>query len=245
MFHERFGELNKVYNRSRILNDPAFGFVIISSLERKENEQWVKSDIFHGPVYPRQEVLQTDDPAEALARCLNDKGKVDLNYIGTITGLAAQEIIQGLEKQILFEPSTNEWVTTDAYLSGNVVEKLKIAEQRAKENPENLQIARSLAAISRVQPEQIPFELLDFNLGERWLPVNYYQQFATSLFKLNTKVEYFLSADTFKVNYPSSNAITDEEFAVTPKSGIKMKAHSLYWSMRWKTPHRILPILKW
>jgi N12 class adenine-specific DNA methylase len=84
-FHEKFGELNKVYNRSRILKDPAFGFIIISSLERKENEAWIKSDIFNGPVYPKQELLQTDDPAEALARSLNDKGAVDLPYISQIT----------------------------------------------------------------------------------------------------------------------------------------------------------------
>ena len=227
MFHERFGELNKVYNRSRILNDPAFGFIIISSLERKENEAWVKSDIFHGPVYPKQEILQTDDPAEALARCLNDKGAVDINYISQITNLPEHEVIQRLEKQILLDAATSDWVTTDAYLSGNVVEKLRIAEQNAKEKPEDLQLARSLAAINRVQPEQIPFELLDFNLGERWLPVLYYQEFASSLFKLHTKVEYFSSADTFKVSYAFGNAITDGEYSVEPRSGSKMKAHSL------------------
>jgi len=227
MFRAEFGELNKVYNRSRILNDPAYGFVIISSLERKENETWIKSDIFNGPVYPQQEVLLTDDPAEALARCLNDKGKVNINYISGITNLTEYEVIQRLEKQILLDARNNEWVTTGAWLSGNVVEKLKIAKQKAKERPEDLQIARSLRAIQRVQPEQIPFELLDFNLGERWLPTAYYQEFATSLFGLATKVEYFSSADTFKVSYNFGNAITDEEFAVMPRSGIKMKAHSL------------------
>ena len=226
-FKKQFGEVNKVIHRSKILNDPAFGFVVISSLERKENEQWIKSDIFNGPVYSQQEELQTDDPAEALARCLNDKGEVDLVYISRITNLSEQEIIKRLERQILIDSGTNRWVTTDAYLSGNVIEKLKIAEQQAKENTDNLQIARSLAAIQRVQPEKIPFELLDFNLGERWMPISYYQRFATDLFGLDTRVEYFSSADTFKVSYNSGNAITDEEYAIVPKSGIKMNGHSL------------------
>jgi N12 class adenine-specific DNA methylase len=238
LFHQQFGELNKVYNRSRILNDPAFGFIIISSLERKENEAWIKSDIFNGPVYPKQELLQTDDPAEALARSLNDKGKVDLPYISQVTNITEHELIQRLEKQILTDPGKNGWVTTDAYLSGNVVEKLRIAEAQARQQPDNIQFARSLAAIQRVQPEKIPFELLDFNLGERWLPTAYYQQFATALFRLNTKIEYFSSADTFKVSYPSGNAITDEEYAVMPKSGIKMKAHSLLeHALENTTPH--------
>jgi N12 class adenine-specific DNA methylase len=226
-FTKSFGELNKTYNRSRILKDPAFGFIILSSLERKENEAWIKSDIFQGPVYPKQELLQTDDPAEALARCLNDKGAVDLPYISQITSLSEHEIIQQLEKLILVDAGNGNWVTTDAYLSGNVVEKLRVAEQAAKDRPEDLQIARSLAAVRRVQPEQIPFELLDFNLGERWLPTSYYQRFASSLFNLPTKVAYFSSSDTFKVSYAFGNAITDEAYAVLPKSGIKMKAHSL------------------
>jgi len=226
-FKEQYGEINKALNRSKILNDPAFGFIVISSLERKENDQWVKSDIFSGPVYPQQNELKTDDPAEALPRCLNDKGAVDIAYISRITNLSEYEVIQRLEKQILKDPANNNWVTTDAYLSGNVIEKLKVAEQREKESPDDLQLARSLAAIRRVQPERIPFELLDFNLGERWIPLNYYQQFATDLFKLDTRIEYFSSADTFKVSYGDGNAVTDEEFAVLPKSNIKMKGHSL------------------
>jgi N12 class adenine-specific DNA methylase len=166
-------------------------FIILSSLERKENEAWIKSDIFQGPVYPKQELLQTDDPAEALARSLNDKGAVDLPYISQITSLSEHEIIQQLEKLILVDAGNGNWVTTDAYLSGNVVEKLRVAEQAAKDRPEDLQIARSLAAVRRVQPEQIPFELLDFNLGERWLPTSYYQRFASSLFNLPTKDSVF------------------------------------------------------
>jgi N12 class adenine-specific DNA methylase len=238
LFHKEFGELNKVYNRSRILNDPAFGFIMISSLERKQNESWVKSDIFHGPVYPKQELLQTDDPAEALARCLNDKGSVDLPYISQITNIAEHDLVGQLEKQILMDPASNSWVTTDAYLSGNVVEKLRLATRAIKNEPENLQFARSLAAVGRVQPEQIPFELLDFNLGERWLPTSYYQQFGSSLFKLSAKIEYFSSADTFKVSYAFGNAITDEEFAITPKSGTKMKAHTLLeHALENTTPH--------
>jgi N12 class adenine-specific DNA methylase len=226
-FKDKYGELNKPSNRSRLLNDPAFGFSVLSSLERRENEVWTKADIFYGPVFPQQESLHTDDPAEALARSLNDIGSVDLNYIGKATGLDEYELIRKLERQILLNPVSRNWETTDAYLSGNVVQKLNVAERAASENQDDLQIARSLAAIRRVQPEKIPFELLDFNLGERWMPVNYYEQFATKLFGLPTQVEFFSSVDTFKVSYRGGNAITDQEYAILPKSGITMKAHTL------------------
>jgi N12 class adenine-specific DNA methylase len=226
-FTETYGELNKTFNRSRILNDPAFGFVVLSSLEKRENERWVPTDIFKGPLFAKQEALKTDDPNEALARCLNDLGVVDLNYIGTATGMSEQEVIIGLEKQILFNPGVMSWETSDRYLSGNVVQKLAEAEAAFAQHPDHLQIARSLAAIQRAQPEAIPFESLDFNLGERWIPPDFYQRFATGLFGLKTQVEYFPSVDTFKVGYSGGNAVTDGEFSVMPKSGIRMKAHTL------------------
>jgi N12 class adenine-specific DNA methylase len=226
-FKAKNGELNKHINRSRLLQDAALGFTILSSLERRENEAWTKADIFFGPVFPQQDNLHTDDPAEALARSLNDKGYVDLSYISRATGMAENELIRKLERQLLVNPANRAWETTDAYLSGNVIAKLAIAENIAAENPEDLQLARSLAAIRRVQPEKIPFEILDFNLGERWMPMHYYEQFASDLFGLDTHIEYFSSVDSFKVSYSRSNAKTDEEFAILPKSGIKMKGASL------------------
>nr|WP_294791027.1 helicase-related protein [uncultured Mucilaginibacter sp.] len=226
-FNQKFGHLNKGPNRNRVLQDIALGFVALSSLERRENEAWTKADIFFGPVFPQKEDLHTDDPAEALARSLNDKGRVDLEYMSTMTGLDELALIRQLDGKILMNPAKRIWETVDAYLSGNVVQKLSQAEAAAEANPEDLQTARSLAAIKRVQPEKIPFELLDFNLGERWMPVHYYRQFASDLFGLDTHIEYFSSADAFKVSYKNGNAKTDEEFAILPKSGIKMKGAAL------------------
>lgn len=226
-FKARYGELNKPANRNKILQDAALGFMALSSLERREDDAWTKADIFYGPVFPQQQSLHTDDPAEALARCLNDKGFVNLAYIGEATGLTEGELVRRLEKQIFLNPENRSWQTADAYLSGNVVYKLANAERIAGENPEDLQLARSLAAIRRVQPEKIPFEVLDFNLGERWMPIRYYEQFASDLFGLETHIEYFPSVDSFKVAYNHGNAKTDEEFAIMPKSGIKMKGAAL------------------
>ena len=226
-FKAKNGELNRQLNRNRLLQDAALGFTVLSSLERRENDAWTKADIFYGPVFPQQEDLHTDDAAEALARSLNDKGFVDLDYIGKMTGLDEIELIRKLDRNILLNPASRQWETADAYLSGNVVIKLQKAERISADNPEDLQLARSLAAIRRVQPEKIPFEVLDFNLGERWMPIPYYEQFASDLFGLETHIEFFSSVDSFKVNYRHGNAKTDEEFAIMPKSGIKMKGAAL------------------
>jgi len=226
-FVELYGVLNISTNRTRILNDIASGFQILSSLERNEDDLWVKSDIFKAPLFPIKDLLKTEDPVDALARCLNDKGEVDLVYICQMTGLSEREAVAGLDLFILFNPGLQKWETTDNYLSGNVILKLGEAEKLSIENQDDIQTLRSLAAIKTVQPEKIPFELLDFNLGERWIPMDYYTKFATALFGLDTQIEYFSSLDAFKVTYDSGNVITEEEFAVVPKTGRKMSGHSL------------------
>ena len=129
------------------------------------------------------------------------------------------DTIQALGNHIYLNPANNEWETADQFLSGNVVIKLSIAKEEAEKAPDNIQLQRSLEALEKIQPEKIPFELLDFNLGERWIPQDYYNRFATHLFELNTAVNYFPSLDTFKVKTSSSNAKTNQEYAVTTKSG--------------------------
>ncbi|RYZ27327.1 MAG: DNA methylase, partial [Sphingobacteriales bacterium] len=134
-FTGKYGDLNKGNNRKRILLDAALGFVVLSSLERRENETWTKADIFFGPVFPQQENLHTDDPTEALARSLNDKGIVDLDYMSTMTGLDDFAIIRQLDGKILMNPINRTWETNDSYLSGNVVQKLALAERAAETMP--------------------------------------------------------------------------------------------------------------
>jgi N12 class adenine-specific DNA methylase len=150
-----------------------------------------------------------------LLQCLNENGKVEIGFIQSSTGLTEFEILNN----IYINPQHNQWETVDQYLSGNVVEKLKAAKEQTVLHPENVQFQRSFEAIGKVQPEKIPFEVLDFNLGERWIPTSFYNRFATNLFELNTNVNYFQSLDTFKVNASGQNAKINQEYAVTPKSG--------------------------
>lgn len=243
-FVNRYGELNKNSNRNRIFNDAALGFKIVSSLEIKDQDKFVRSDIFYGPLFQQREMLKTDDPSEALARCLNDTGRVDLSILTQVTGLTEDEVILRLDNQILLNPQTLQWETTDNYLSGNVVQKLRTAEKLAEEEPQHLQFARSLAAIRRVQPERIPFERLDFNLGERWVPIEYYQRFATDLFKLDTKVDFYNSIDTYKVSYTKKgNTITNEEFSVNPKESNKITGRTLLeYALLNTNPHFTYPV---
>lgn len=237
-FVKDFGELNQNANRGRLLNDEAFGFIMLSSLERKEHNQIVRADIFHAPLFPKDEKFESDNVAEALARSLNDTGRVSLPFIAEVTGKDTNEVITDLGKFIYLNPITALWETADHYLSGNVVKKLAEAERAAELNPDNEQLLRSRDAIRSAQPDKIPFDLLDFNLGERWIPTSFYDRFATHLFEAQTEVAYFASLDTFKVKYDHGNAITDQEYSITPIQGNKVFGHTLMeHALENTTPH--------
>jgi N12 class adenine-specific DNA methylase len=222
-----YGLLNSNINRQRILKDEAFGLMVLSSLERKEGEQFVKADILTQSLITKQEVYTTDNPLEALAKSLNDKGKVDIEFIAAATDSTEQETIAALGNHIYINPASNEWETSDQYLSGNVVAKLSVATETAEKKPDDMQVLKSLTALQKVQPEKIPFELLDFNLGERWIPQQYYNDFATHLFETKTEVNYFSSLDTFKVKTLNDNAKTLQEYAITTKAGKTYYGHTI------------------
>lgn len=217
-FIAEYGLLNSPDNRRRILEDIAFGVITLSSLERRDGERFVKADILTHSIHQVKERFITDDPIEALAHSLNDTGKVDIGFISAAMSLEENEVISRLGNHVYLNPISNEWETADQYLSGNVVEKSRQAEHLYNQFPDNPQYKRSAEAITKVQPERIPFELLDFNLGERWIPTSYYEQFATALFEQDTTINYFASLDAFKVS-TGMNIKVSREFAVTPKSG--------------------------
>lgn len=219
---EKFGQLNGKTARRLVLEDRAFGVSMLASLERRDGNAFVKADIFIANLNKPQQVFTTKDPLEALAFCLNEKGKVDIGFIASLTGMDQQQTVKGLEGRILMNPASDQWETSDKYLSGNVVLKLEEAQRRITAEPDNQLYQKSLEAVRQVQPEKIPFELLDFNLGERWIPVSYYDRFATELFGLTTTINYLSSLDTFKVGIKGSNAKTDQEFAISPKGDRKM-----------------------
>lgn len=218
------GLLNQPANRKALYND-GLGFIALSSLERKEGEKFVKADIFFKPLFKEKEVFTTTDPVEALARSLNDLGAVNIDFIAKATDRPAEEAIHLLEGHILLEPVSRQWQSSDKYLSGNVVLKLAQAKKAVEENTDDPQLQRSLQAIEKVQPQPIPFELLDFNFGERWMPVEYYNRFASHLFDQNVTVHFLGSVDSFKVSAESDNAKVSTEYAVTGRNGKTLKGN--------------------
>lgn len=217
-FVSRFGQLNSPANRRLILEDQAYGMVMMSSIERREVQGFVKADVLTVSLKQGKERFETEDPIEALAHSLNDLGRVDMEFIQAAMGIDEREAISRLGDRIYLNPSSGLWETADQFLSGNVVAKLEQVRMMADAFPENQHYRRSLEAIQKIQPERVPFGLLDFNLGERWIPEEYYKKFATELFEKETSVNYFPSLDTFKVG-TGHNTKIDREYAIHPQNG--------------------------
>lgn len=168
------------------------------SLEVKDGKQWVKADIFRKPVaFDTSEIHSADTPQEALAQSLNDYGYPDVEHMMALTGLSETELMTKLDGDVYYNPLTNKYEITAKFVSGNVVEKAKairtaygIDEEDESDGKGELtktidpRVMRSLRALEDAVPTPIPFEELDFNLGERWIDTRLYEQFGSELFSI-------------------------------------------------------------
>ncbi len=180
----------------------------ILALERRgENGQYVKTDIFDHPTAfsPRtSRVVHT--PLEALSASLNRTGTVDIGYmLSLLPEQSVDGLLTALENRIFFDPGEGEYEICDRFISGDVGQKAEQVERWLRENPEHEHAsaaARSLSALREALPVPIPFSDLDFNMGERWIPADYYRAYAHDLFELHEdfRIDYVAVSDSFILN---------------------------------------------
>ena len=123
-------------------------------------------------------ITQVKSAEEGLLVSLNQRGAVDLPFIGTLYGKTKAEIVAELGDLIFPDPESRTWQTADAYLSGNVRAKLAAAERAGP------LYARNVNALRAVQPEDVLPGDIDANLGAPWIPESDIQAFAAELFKV-------------------------------------------------------------
>jgi N12 class adenine-specific DNA methylase len=121
-------------------------------------------------------ITKVTSAEEGLLVSLNQRGAVDLPFIGELYGKDRKQVIAELGDLIFPNPEARKWETADAYLSGNVRAKLAAAEQAGPA------FARNVAALKAVQPEDVLPGDIDANLGASWVPAADVQAFAADLF---------------------------------------------------------------
>ena len=218
-FYRMFRELNGKDNAKFLLMDA--GGREILSLERSVNGKIQKADIFSVPVsFNASEVKHVDTPQEALAASLNKFGEVNLEYMENLSEIDIRELLKQLDTRIFYNPMMKNYEIKDRFIAGNVVAKAEWIENYLKDYPDDDASRKSLEALQKAIPEPISFELLDFNLGERWIPMSVYEEFAGYLFETKAHIHYTESIDEFSVNFESTNAnITDRYYVKGEKRG--------------------------
>ena len=217
----RFGGLREETVSAVASIDPAY--TAVAAIERYEDGHRVKADIFTEPVAFRTEKPRTEPytPQEALMQSLNLHGQVNLAYMTQLTGQTTDELVDALQGKIFYNPLNDNYEEDSRMLAGNVYKKLDEFRQELERmqsdptpSPEDRRtmaaIRETIDALERSKPRPVPFEELDFNLGERWIPSEYYNRFADNVFKYDAKpdgttqcrIDYIPASDTFNIYTP-------------------------------------------
>ena len=180
-FKAQYGLINSTANKRAFRQDSSY--CLLASLEILDEEKNLKrlADIFTKRTIRKPEpVTSVDTPSEALALSIGEKAKVDVPFMVQLCGKPEQEITDELAGAIFRNPVTQQWETSDEYLSGNVREKLATAETFAANHTE-YQI--NVDYLKRVQPKDLDASEIEVRLGANWVKPEYITQFMKEVFK--------------------------------------------------------------
>ena len=186
-FVYRFGYLNHKVNTRAFVGDP--DLPLLQSLENydEETKRATKAAIFRErTIHFRQTVTTVATAKEALLVSLNERGCVDLDHMTGLLGKPADEFLPELKGTVFLNPQTSQWETEDQYLSGNVREKLGVADAAAVTDP---RFQENAEALKSVQPEDLAASEIDVRLGASWLPPDDVRQFTQMLLAVSSGVE--------------------------------------------------------
>ena len=244
-FVAKYGNLNEKQNVKFIMMD-ANGRDALA-LERGENGQFIKADIFDHPVsFAIDEITSVDTPMEALTASLNKYGKVNLEYMASLVDMDEDAMVENLEGHIYYNPLVENYEIKDRFIAGNVVAKAEAVkawidreEERIKGFPgyDGIEpfIAMSqdsLKALEEARPRRIEFDELDFNFGERWIPTGIYSAYMSYLYATDVKIAYSSSMDEYSATNSRGNMKIWEEFCVRgyyrTYDGMNLLKHALH-----------------
>ena len=210
-FTEKYGLINSRGNALAFADDSSY--YLLCSLEVLDDEDKTKlkskADMFTKRTIKQQRSVDSvDTAAEALALSIGEKARVDMAYMSQLTGKSEDDIIDELNGVIFLDPVYGDWQTADEYLSGNVRQKLREAENAAVDSPGYLPNVEALRA---AQPKDLDASEIEVRLGATWIDKKYIQQF---MFELLEPPVY--ARRSLEVNYSEFTA----EWNISGKNSI-------------------------
>ena len=195
-FTAKYGLINDKKN-ARLFDDDS-SYYLLCSLENLDENKNLKSkaDMFtKRTIRPERTVTSVDTPSEALAVSIGEHGRVDLPYMAELLGSPGdyERITTELQGVIFKDPSADAdepeagWQTADEYLSGNVRNKLRMAQLAAESHPE---FKINVEALTKAQPKDLEASEIDIRLGATWLNLAIVQQFMMETFQPPYRIRY-------------------------------------------------------
>ena len=192
---KKYGIINSRGNRLAFEADSSYYLLCSLEVLDSDGKFIKKADMFNKrTIKPYKEVTSVDTANEALIVSLSEKASVDLEYMAKLSNKTQEELIEELEGVIFKVPmNDNKYETADEYLSGNVREKLKLAESVCETQPE---FKINVEALKQVIPKDLSASEIETRLGSTWIPIDIIENFIYELLetseylKQNIKVKF-------------------------------------------------------
>ena len=214
-FTAKYGLINSRANALAFAEDSSY--YLLCSLEELDEDKNLKrkADMFtRRTIRAHEAVTSVDTASEALALSISEKACVDMAYMAQLTGKSQDELINELNGVIFLDPVRGEWQTADEYLSGNVRQKLREAEQAAQDSPGYLP---NVEALQAAQPRDLDASEIEVRLGATWIDPSYIREFMWETFETpfyqQRMIDVTYSAFTAEWNIRNKNAVSYSNIA--------------------------------
>ena len=214
-FTAKHGLINSRANALAFAEDSSY--YLLCSLEELDEDKNLKrkADMFtRRTIRAHEAVTSVDTASEALALSISEKACVDMEYMAQLTGKSQDELINELNGVIFLDPVRGEWQTADEYLSGNVRQKLREAEQAAQDSPGYLP---NVEALRQAQPRDLDASEIEVRLGATWIDPSYIREFMWETFETpfyqQRMIDVTYSAFTAEWNIRNKNAVSYSNIA--------------------------------
>ena len=214
-FTAKYGLINSRANALAFAEDSSY--YLLCSLEELDEDKNLKrkADMFtRRTIRAHEAVTSVDTASEALALSISEKACVDMEYMAQLTGKSQDELINELNGVIFLDPVRGEWQTADEYLSGNVRQKLREAEQAAQDSPGYLP---NVEALRQAQPRDLDASEIEVRLGATWIDPSYIREFMWETFETpfyqQRMIDVTYSAFTAEWNIRNKNAVSYSNIA--------------------------------
>ncbi|MEO6244531.1 MAG: DEAD/DEAH box helicase family protein, partial [Opitutaceae bacterium] len=184
-FVGQFGVVSDSANVRAFVGDPDLPLLLSLENYDEDGGTATKTAIFRErTVQRRLPVERVGTAKEALVVTLNERARVDLDRMAELLGRPPAEFLPELRGTVFLNPQNKAWETEDAYLSGNVRDKLALAEKAAKRDG---RFSENVEALRAVQPTELKATEIDARLGAVWIPADDVAAFARHLLRLPAK----------------------------------------------------------